>query len=48
MSSEMEHVEEELSPEEKENFQDRFCSGTIEPVIIAKDGFDRLKDMGLI
>ena len=48
MGSEMEHLREGSSPDEEENFRERFCSGTVEPIIISEDGFDRLKDMGLV
>lgn len=48
MSSETKYPEENTPADEKENFQERFCSGTFKADVLSEDGFKLLEEKGLI
>lgn len=48
MSSERKYPDENTPIDEKENFEERFCSGTFKSVVLSEDGFEILKEKGLI
>lgn len=48
MISEKEYPTEETPKEEKENFQERFCSETLKVTVLPENGLDLLKKKGLI
>lgn len=48
MISEKQYPTEETPMEEKENFQERFCSEPLKATVLPKDGLEILKKKGLI